>query len=273
MKMASGLKVQVDAVRAAVANCGGDLFREVGPGRVAAEQGRLGRLLARRPRKAADRQHDSRSVLVCRVDDRGHPRTRPATPAGRDGPIRGLLDEVAVPVRPHAEVGHRGQHPPVERRRAVGELPVREEPEHLAPKAGRANDRLLCCGGIVRQACPGRPGGGGGASRRAHRAVDRRVGAGSRRCGAGLAAGWRSLGPDRALACAAHLATAHLPRGKSPGPSAANLPPVPWAGREARGDSLARDEFDDVVCMRERVLVVDGRLQGAPGRRDGTFRH
>ena len=108
------LEVEIHPVGAALRDGRRNLLREVGPRGRASEQVRLRRLLAGRPGKARDRQDDPRSALVGRVDDRRHLRARPASPAGGHATVRVLLEEVAVLVGPHAEVGDGGQDRPVE---------------------------------------------------------------------------------------------------------------------------------------------------------------
>ncbi len=247
------LEVEVHSVGTPVPDGRRDLAGELEPGRGVAQEGRLVGRLVGRPAERLDGQHDPRAATVGGLDDRGHPRAGPAGPADRGRAVAVALEQVAIGVRAHAEVGDRREEPVIEPGRTIAELPVGQEPEHLATQVGGANGLGRLIGGDQRR-------NRFRSDRRPRcRPVDR---TGSPRQGLRVArlgsAGGRR--PDRALAAGGHRPAGCGAGRQRPWSEAVDRPTVVRARAEREADRATRRKRDPVVLVGGRVEGDDRRL-------------
>ena len=246
------LEVEVDAVGASIAHGGRDLAGEVGASGRAPEQLLLAGQAGRRPGEALDGQDDPGAAGMGRVDDARHLRAGPAAPADRRRPIAVLLDQVALAVGPDTEERDGRDLLPVERRRAVAQLPVRQEAEDLTAQGARVDrGRQLERG----RAFIGRPDGPVGRHDRG-RVDDRRVRTRSGRV--------RRLG--RSIGGIPQSLAGRGTRGQRTRLSPIDLPRIAGPGPERDGHPTARRERDVVVGVRDGLLVLDRRLEATGTR-------
>ncbi len=250
------LEIEVDAISTALRDGRGYLPGQVGPGGRTPQQRALRCLLAGRPGKDTDGEHDPGTVLMRSGDDRAELGTRPARPARRDAAVRVLFQEVAVLVGTDAEIGDRGQDGPVVGGRTIRELPVRQEPEDFAPQP------------------VGRNGGAGVGPKRGHarathesgvrpgyrgtdRAVCGRLARGRSGAGFSRSALRGGTGPDRPLLRLVESLAADSAGGQGLWRCASHGPRIAGPGRESHGDDFTRFEVDDIGRMGEGILIVD----------------
>ena len=231
------------------------------------------------------------------VDDGRHLAARPAAPAHRGGAVAVRLLEVAVGRCADTEVGDRRELRVVERRRAVRQLPVRQEAEDLAAQAGGRDaggeiDVAVAArsdvggavgvdgsGRIDRRAVDGPGVGLAGRSGRRGRRVGRRARRRVRRRSRGRRRGRRVrrrgrcwLEPAGAAAAVADLAAAQSAGRQGPRRDAADGPAVAGSRREPERRAATRLEVGRVAGVGGGILVVDRRQETRGQRTLGRAR-